>query len=206
LVVGGGTVAARKIHSLLLCGAAVTVVAPEVHEAVAALVAAGAIDAIDRSPLELHIRPYQRGEAAHYRLVVAATGDAIVDGAVHDDAEGAGVWVNVADDLTRCTFVLPAVTRDGAVTVAVSTAGASPALARWLRDRVADALGGSVGELATLLAEGRRHIHEQGRSTEEFDWRALLDGPFPDLVRHGRRDEARAVLDEFLANDTHAGP
>jgi siroheme synthase-like protein len=199
-------VAARKIQSLLWCGAAVTVVAPEVHVAVAALAAAGAIDAIDRSPLELHIRTYQRGEAAQYRLVVAATGDAVVDGAVYDDAERAGVWVNVADDLSRCTFVVPAVARDGAVTVAVSTGGASPAMASWLRDRVADALGGSVGELAALLAQGRRRIHARGRSTEEFDWRGLLDGPLPDLVRHGRRDEALAVLEEFLGNDTQTGP
>ena len=92
------------------------------------------------------------------------------------------------------------------MTVAVSTAGASPAMARWLRDRVADALGGSVGEMATLLGEARRRIHEHGRSTEEFDWRALLDGPFPNLVRHGRRDEALALLEEFLGNDSHIGP
>ncbi len=127
LVVGGGRVAARKIGGLLSCGAAVTVVAPEVHVAIGELAESGVIAAIDESPLEVHIRPYRSGEAADYLLVVAATGEAAVDDEVHRDAVGAGIWVNVADDPSRCTFVLPAVARDGVVSVAVSTAGASPA-------------------------------------------------------------------------------
>jgi siroheme synthase-like protein len=197
-VVGGVRVAARKIGGLLACGAAVTVVAPEVHVAIAELAASGAIAAIDESPLEVQIRPYAAGEAADYRLVIAATGDAAVDDAVHRDARSAGVWVNVADDPSRCTFVLPAVARDGSVSVAVSTGGSSPALAGWLRDRVVEALGPGLGDLAALLGEGRRRVHDQGRSTETIDWRRLLDGPLPDLVRRGRMDEARAALDSFL--------
>ena len=88
-------------------------------------------------PLDVQIRPYERGEAAAYRLVVTATGDPDVDGAVYADAEEAGVWVNSADDTEHCTFMLPAVHRDGPVSVAVSTGGTSPALAGWLRGRVA---------------------------------------------------------------------
>jgi len=198
LVVGGGPVAARKIAGLVACGAAVTVVAPEVHVAMGRLTDAGIIAAIDESPLEVQIRPYRRGEAADYQLVVAATGDAEVDGAVHRDATAAGVWVNVADDASRCSFILPAVARDGSVCVAVSTAGASPALAGWLRDRVVEALGPGLGDLAALLEEGRRRVHAQGRSTESVDWRAVLDGPLPELVRQGRMDQARAALDAFL--------
>jgi siroheme synthase-like protein len=198
LVVGGGRVAARKVGGLLECGAAVTVVAPEVHVAMGELAEAGIIAAIDGSPLEVQIRPYRAGEASEYLLVVAATGNEAVDDAVHRDAVGAGVWVNVADDPARCSFVLPAVARDGPVSIAVSTAGASPALARWLRDRVVGALGPGIGDLATLLESGRRRLHDQGRSTESLDWRTLLDGPLPELVRQGRMDEAHAVLDAFL--------
>ena len=205
LVVGGGPVAARKISGLLACGAAVTVVAPEVHVAIGKLADAGAIDAIDEAPLEVQIRPYRSGEAADYLLVLAATGNRTVDDAVHRDAVAAGVWVNVADDASRCTFVLPAVTRDGDVSVAVSTAGASPALAGWLRDRVAAALGPGLGELATLLEEGRQRVHDQGASTETIAWRTLLDGPLPELVRQGRIAEARAALHAFL-DDSDAPP
>ena len=198
LVVGGGRVAARKIGGLLTCGAAVTVVAPEVHVAMRELIDAGIIAAIDESPLEVQIRHYASGEAAEYVLVISATGDSDVDDEVCRDAQSAGVWVNVADDPSRCSFVLPAVARDGAVSIAVSTAGASPALAGWLRDQAVEALGAGVGDLAALLDEGRRRVHDQGRSTEALDWRSLLDGPLPDMVRRGRMDEARATLDAFL--------
>jgi len=199
LVVGGGRVAARKISGLLACGAAVTMVAPEVHVAIGELTAAGVVAAIDESPLEVQIRPYRSGEAANYLLAVAATGEASVDEVVHRDALAAGVWVNVADDASRCTFILPAVARDGTVSIAVSTAGASPALAGWLRDRIVLALGPNIGDLAALLEEGRRRIHDQGGSTETLDWRAVLDGPLPEMVRQGRIDDARAALDAFLA-------
>jgi siroheme synthase-like protein len=108
------------------------------------------------------------------------------------------VWVNVADDASHCSFLLPAVARDGDVSVAVSTAGASPALAAWLRDRVVEALGPGMGDLAALLEEGRRRVHDLGRSTETIAWRELLDGSLPELVRQGRIDEARVALHAFL--------
>ena len=199
LVVGGGRVAARKIGGLLACGAAVTMVAPEVHVAIRDLTDTGAIAAIDEPPLDVQIRPYAPGEAADYLLVIAATGVAEVDNVVYHDAQGAGIWINVADDPARCSFVLPAVARDGEVSIAVSTAGASPALAGWLRDLVVEALGPGMGELAALLDEGRRRVHDQGKSTETLDWRTLLDGPLPDLVRRGQIDDARTTLDAFLS-------
>ena len=200
LVVGGGRVAARKARSLLECGAAVTMVAPEVHEALGLLSAEGTIAAIDGPPLDVQLRPYERGEAARYQLVVTATGDGDVDAAVHADAEEAGVWVNSADDPEHCSVVLPAVWRQGPVTVAVSSGGESPALSTWLRSRVAEALGPEVGVLAALLGEARRRVRAAGRSTEEVDWQSLLQGPLPDLVRIGRLDEARSVLASALSD------
>jgi precorrin-2 dehydrogenase / sirohydrochlorin ferrochelatase len=194
LVVGGGRVAARKVRSLLECGAVVTMVAPEAHEALGLLSATGTIAAIDGPPLDVQLRPYSPGEAAGYRLVITATGDPEVDAAVHDDAEAAGVWVNSADDPEHCSFVLPAVWRDGPVTVAVSSQGESPALSTWLRTQVAAAVGPGVGVLAELIGEARRELQAAGRSTEELDWQSLLHGPLPDLVRAGRVAEARAVL------------
>jgi siroheme synthase-like protein len=109
------------------------------------------------------------------------------------------VWVNSADDPAHCSFQLPAVWRSGPVAVAVSTGGASPALASWLRDRVATAVGPWVGDLALVLGEARRELHGAGRSTEEVDWAAVLAGPLPGLVAEGRLDEARATLAAVLA-------
>jgi siroheme synthase-like protein len=204
LVVGGGRVAARKISGLLRCGAIVTVVAPEAHVAVGLLAQDGAFDRIQGPPMTVHLRPYRPGEAAAYRLVVTATGDPSVNADVYRDAEEAGVWVNSADDPDRCTFVLPAVTRDGSVTVAVSTGGSSPALASWLRRRIADTVVPGLGPLAELLDEARASIHARGASTESVDWEALLDGPLPALVLEGDEAAARRLLDAAVEGATPA--
>jgi siroheme synthase-like protein len=204
LVVGGGRVAARKIAGLLTCGAAVTVVAPEAHVAIGLLSQDGAFGRLTGPHLTVHLRPYDPGEAAAYRLVVTATGDPAVDALVYRDAVAAGVWVNSADDPAHCTFVLPAVTRDGPVSVAISTGGASPALASWLRRRVAEAMGPGLGALAALLDEARQRIHTRGASTETVDWEALLDGPLPALVRQGDLDGARVLLEAAIERATPA--
>lgn len=190
LVVGGGPVAARKITGLVRGGALVTVVAPRVDPDIERMAAVLGVT-IER-------RPYQPGDAAGYRLVITATGVPEVDAAVATDADAAGVWVNSADDAAHCTFLLPAIHRDGPVTVAVSTGGASPALATWLRRQIADALGERVGELAEILAEARCTVHASGRPTESIDWHAILAGPLLELVRAGNVDGARRLLDQAV--------
>jgi siroheme synthase-like protein len=184
LVVGGGPVAARKARALLACGALVTVIAPDL-----------CADMEGLSPLTLERHPYAAGDASGFRLVLTATGDAEVDGSVYRDADAAGIWVNSADDLAHCSLTLPSVHRDGAVSVAVSTGGASPALASWLRGQLAAQIGGGLDDLAQVLAAARARVKESGLRTDEIDWTGLLDGALPELVRQGRMDEAQALID-----------
>jgi siroheme synthase-like protein len=205
LVVGGGHVAARKTRSLLACKATVTMVAPEVHEALGILSADGTIGSITGAPLDVRLRPYERGEAAQYCLVVTATGDPEVDGSVAEDAQRAGVWVNSADDPANCTFLLPSVHRLGNITVSVSTSGSSPALATWLRGRIASMLDPSLENLAVLLDEARQIVHARGESTETVAWSQLLDGPLPGLVAAGRIDEARRIIRDALLQERKDG-
>ncbi len=185
LVVGGGRVAARKARALLDCGAAVTVIAPSLGDDMEALVPA--LHAVER-------REYGEGDASIYRLVVTATGIPEVDGAVYADADAAGVWTNSADDLAHCSFILPAVHRDGAVTVSVSTGGLSPALASWLRTRLASECGDGLGILAQLLGEARANLKRAGLRSDSVDWAHLLDGPLLELIRAGEIDNARATV------------
>jgi precorrin-2 dehydrogenase/sirohydrochlorin ferrochelatase len=185
LVVGGGSVAARKARTLLECGAQVTVIAPSLAPEMEDLT--DRLQSVER-------RAYARGDAAHFRLVVTATGRPDVDGAVHDDAESAGVWVNSADDRAHSSFILPAVYRDGSVTVAVSTGGLSPAFASWLRDRLATTCGDDMGAMAALIGEARERLRRDGRPSDSVDWAALLDGPLLDLVQAGDWDNARAIV------------
>jgi precorrin-2 dehydrogenase/sirohydrochlorin ferrochelatase len=163
LLVGGGAVAARKAAGLVAAGAAVTVVAPEVHPDIEAL------------PVTVERRPYRRGEVAGYRLAVTATGDAEVNQTVFDDGEAAGVWVNAADDPERCSFTLPAVVRRGPVVVTASTGGASPALASWLRERLDAQLAPELCELAAILAARRAELKAEGRATDEIDWAPIIE-------------------------------
>ena len=197
LVVGGGSVAARKARSLVECGAAVTVVAPSLCSEMEAL--EPLLHAIER-------RPYRSADASAFRLVVTATGNADVDGAVYADAEASGIWVNSADDPVHCSFILPAVHRDGAVTVSVSTGGLSPALASWLRDRIADGWGDGLDALAQVLGEARGRLRAAGIPSDSVDWRALLEGPLPALVQSGDLEGARAVVTAATGHWLHGAP
>jgi siroheme synthase-like protein len=195
LVVGAGPVGARKARGLLASGARVTVVAPRIGVQMEAL-ADG-----DPSPgtLVVEVRPYRSPEAADHLLVVSATGDPAVDAVVTADAVAAGTLVNRADTggddtgPTAGSVRLPAVHRDGPVTLTVSTAGSGPALALWLRARAAAALGPDVAVLARLVDEARTALQDTGRATDSIDWGPVLDEVAP-LVAEGRLDEARRSL------------
>lgn len=159
LVVGGGRVAHRKIEGLLQAGAEVAVVAKS------------AIDSIRSMPVHVVLRGYESADLGDVRLVIAATDDPAVNAAVSADATARGIWVNSADDPANCTFTLPAVARDGEVTVAVSTGGASPALASHLRGEIEVWLAEiGAADAAIDLAAQRRELHARGVSTETVDW------------------------------------
>jgi len=186
LVVGGGKVATQKATRLADAGAVITVVAPEVTDELAALAAA------------VHRRPYATGDIDGHRLVVSATGIPDVDGAVYADGEAAGVWVNSADDPAHCSVTLPAVVRRGDITVAVSTAGRSPAMATWLRRQLEDQIDEAHVTLLQLLSERREALRSQGTPTEGLAWQEVIDGGLLDLVRAGRIAEARERLQACL--------
>jgi precorrin-2 dehydrogenase/sirohydrochlorin ferrochelatase len=192
LVVGGGSVAARKVEGLLACAANVHVVALAVGAEVRALA----------PPVTFEARAYRRGEVAAYRLVIAATDSPDVNRAVFTDGEAAGVWVNGADDPDNCSFTLPSVLRRGALLVTVSTGGRSPALASWLRLRLENELGPEYETLLELLATERDAIRAAGRSTEGVDWRSALDSGMLDMIREGQLVKARERLQACLSSSS----
>jgi precorrin-2 dehydrogenase / sirohydrochlorin ferrochelatase len=193
LVVGGGRVALRKVEGLLACGAAVTVVAPIVDPGIRGL----------KGDVTVHERSYEPGEAASggYRLVITATDDTATNQRVHDDADGAGIWVNSADDPERCTFTLPAIVRNGPLMLTVATGGHSPALAAHLKRELAATYGGDdYRTLLDLLEEARSAIQDEGRATEGLAWQTALDSDMLSLIRGGRISEARDRLKTCLSS------
>ncbi len=193
LVVGGGAVASRKVAGLHECGAEVTVVAPEIDRSISELATRA------EATVQIRRRPYRSGEASGYRLVITATGIAEVDRRAAADADAAGVWVNSADDAEHCSFFLPSVHRQGRVTVSVSTGGASPALAAWLRRRLGAVLGAHLEPLAEVLERARLGLRAAGRPTHALDWSGLLDGDLPRLLEAGHRAAAERLVDAALA-------
>jgi precorrin-2 dehydrogenase / sirohydrochlorin ferrochelatase len=164
LVVGGGPIGRRKALGLVAAGARVTVVAPDIVEGLADEVA------------EVRQRPYIPSDLDGHRLAITATGIVEVDAAVSADAQARGMQVNSADDPQRCTFILPAVARRGRVSIAVSTDGTAPALASWLRDRIAEYVDSiaDIGAVAADLQAQRDDLHRNGVSTEDIDWRPRI--------------------------------
>jgi uroporphyrin-III C-methyltransferase/precorrin-2 dehydrogenase/sirohydrochlorin ferrochelatase len=167
LVVGGGWVALRKVEGLLAEGARLTVVAPEPVPPLAELAAKGEI--------ELCRRTYAPGEAGGYALAFAATDDRQVNRQVHDDARGAGVWVNVADDPELCTFHLPSRVRRGALQIAIASAGEAPFVVRRLRQFLEHRFGPEWAEWVEAAARFRRAVRgrhlappEQERCFDRF--------------------------------------
>jgi precorrin-2 dehydrogenase / sirohydrochlorin ferrochelatase len=140
LVVGAGPVGLEKAAGLAECGAHVTVVAPE------------AVPEIGALGVRWLPRAYEPADLDGRFLVVAATSDEAVNRRVFADAEARGLLCNVADVPELCSFILPAVHREGPIAVAISTGGASPALAQLLRDRIAAQIGPETAALARRLA------------------------------------------------------
>jgi precorrin-2 dehydrogenase/sirohydrochlorin ferrochelatase len=147
LVVGAGDVGLEKVEGLLACGADVTLVAPDAIPALEELAAEGSITYLRRE--------YESGDLEGHLIAIAATNDTDVNIGVYDDAEARAMLINVVDVPPLCNFILPAIVRTGPLAVAISTAGASPALAKRMKREIADMFGEPYADLAVMLNEAR---------------------------------------------------
>ncbi len=177
LLVGGGVVAARKVGALLKRQIRVTVVAPEICPELQELTA--------DSGLVIHQRRYQRGDLAEHWLVIAATDDAELNQEVFAQAEQARIFCNVVDKPKLCSFHVPAVVRQGLLQIAISTGGASPALARNIRQKLEEQFGPAYEELLQALLElrkcfGQKYPLDEARRRELLE--SFLDSPGSKLL------------------------
>ena len=195
VVIGGGTIATRKVESLLIAGACVAVISPSLTGDLAARAARGEIEHVARA--------YRPGDLAGAMLAYAATDDETVHAAVACEAEAAGVLLNVVDRPQRCTFIAPSILRRGDLTVAVSTSGGSPALARRVREDLERSLGPEYERALDVLARLRRHLQTRTMSSAERQ-RILTGLVGSDLLDRLRAPDADAVdrlLAEYAGND-----
>lgn len=193
LVVGAGPVALRKIELLVAAGARVSVVAPTMHPDTAAFCA--------ERDVRVERRRVQDSDCEGHLLVVAATGIAEVNESVSRACQARNTLVNCVDSRGLSSALFPALVDRGSVTVAVSTGGASPTLARRLRERIEATLPAGVGTLADYLSGKRSRIRAALGSVAERQrfWDRVLDGRLPDLLARGDAAAADALLSEELA-------
>jgi siroheme synthase-like protein len=190
VVVGGGREGQRKIEGLLAAEGHVTVIAPKLTRDLQARLAAGEIDLIQRE--------YRDGDLEGYELCMVATDDGAVNAEVSAEGKRRGIWVNAADDPPNCDFILPAVIRRGAITVASSTGGASPALARRLREELEAYLTEEMPALAELLREVRADLRSRGIVPDAEVWQDAIDEELRVLLAQRKHRQAKVRLLEAL--------
>ncbi len=198
VVVGGGEIGLEKVEGLLACDGEVTLIAPEAEPA------------LEEYAREGSIRWEQRAYAGPADLegvfmAIAATDDTDVNIAVYDDAERRTMLVNVVDVPPLCNFILPAIVRTGPLAIAISTAGASPALAKRIKRQIAEEYGEPYARLAVLLNEVRgwaKATLETYQDRKEF-FEGIVGGePDPvELLRSGDEDGVRGLIE--AAQSTH---
>jgi len=198
LVVGGGKVGLEKVEGLLICGGEVTLVAPQAVPELAAYAREGSI--------RWERREFLDSDLDGKFMAVAATGATEVNISVYEGAERRTMLCNVVDVPPLCNFILPAIVRSGPLAIAISTAGASPALAKRLKREIAQAYGEPYAQLAVILNEARgwaKATLPTYQDRKEF-FEGIVNGkPDPvELIKAGRKDEVATLIE--AAKETHA--
>ncbi|HSD79453.1 MAG TPA: bifunctional precorrin-2 dehydrogenase/sirohydrochlorin ferrochelatase [Solirubrobacteraceae bacterium] len=199
LVVGGGDVGLEKVEGLLACDGDVTLVAPEAVPALAELAGEGSI--------RWERRDYAgAGDLDGVFMVIACTDDTDVNIGIYEDAERRAMLVNVVDVPPLCNFILPAIVRTGPLAIAISTAGASPALAKRMKREVAELFGAEYAQLAVMLndvrgwAKGTLPTYQDRKAFFE----EIVNGD-PDPVALLRAGDAGAVRELIAAAQRRHG-
>jgi precorrin-2 dehydrogenase / sirohydrochlorin ferrochelatase len=196
VVVGGGDIGLEKVEGLLACNGDVVLIAPEAVPELQRLAEEGSIEWIRRE--------YAPEDIERTFVVIAATNDTDVNIGVYNDAERRAMLVNVVDVPPLCNFILPAIVRTGPLAIAISTAGASPALAKRIKREIADTYGVEHARLAELLNDARGWA--KGNLPTYQDRKAFFEGIVngePDpiaLLRAGDEDGVRALIEAARAS------
>jgi precorrin-2 dehydrogenase/sirohydrochlorin ferrochelatase len=194
VVIGGGDVGLEKVEGLLACDADVTLVAPEAHPELVQLALEGSIR-WDR-------REYRAEDLVGCLIAIAATDDTDVNIRVFEDADRRAMLVNVVDVPPLCNFILPAIVRSGPLAIAISTAGASPALAKRMKREIGELFGEPYALLAVLLNEARgwaKATLPTYQDRKQF-FESIVEGdPDPvELLRAGRFEDVRELIDNAM--------
>jgi precorrin-2 dehydrogenase / sirohydrochlorin ferrochelatase len=184
LLIGAGTIAEGRAIQLLEAGARLRMIAPNATATLRRLAAEGQLELLERA--------YAPGDLPRHSLVFVATDDRRVSAAVAEEARALGIWLNAADEPDLCDFTLPSIGRRGPITVAVSTNGLAPALARHLRERLVDRIALHHVQLARLSGWLRGRLPRGADRSRLL--RLLVEEDIGGLLARGQRRAAWARL------------
>ena len=190
VVIGGGEIGERKVESLVESSAEVTLISPDVTRRLQELAQAGRI--------AWHPRRYRQGDLKGAFLAIAATDVRDVNQAIAAEAQEEKVVLNVVDDAPLCSFIAPSIVKRGDVTLAISTGGSSPALARKLKESIQDSDLLRYADLADVLSKARSLVKQQRMVVDADRWQEGITECLIDLVNSGRSEEALDELMSFL--------
>lgn len=192
LVVGGGSIAARKVALLRKAGADVTVVSPECCDELSALVSEGQIKHIAET--------YKAKHMDDRVLVIAATDQRDVNEQVSALANEKNIPVNVVDNPDLCSFIMPSIIDRSPIQIAISTGGTSPVLARMIRTKLEGTIPAAYGKLAALAEGFRDKVKKSFPNVESRRgfWEKILEGTVAELVFSGHESEAKTMLDKAI--------
>jgi precorrin-2 dehydrogenase/sirohydrochlorin ferrochelatase len=191
LVVGGGEVVSRKVQTLLECGARVKLVAPKIRAEVKDLAA-------EFKELAWEERPYQEADMAGVFLVIAGTDDSAVNARVAKDAAKNKALCNVVDDPAQCSFIVPATVRQGHLTIAISTDGISPALARDIRRELEGRYGPEYKAFLDLLEDFRPAIKKLPAGKKKKAWEKIVNPRTIQLVKAGKISGVNDMIKDLI--------
>jgi siroheme synthase-like protein len=192
VVIGGGNVGEEKVKRLLECEADVVVISPQVKDGVRGLVTGGKVTWVRRQ--------YRPGDLEGAFIAIASTDDNHVNRQIALEAEQRKVLLNVVDVTPLCTFIAPSVARRGEVTIASSTGGASPALARTFREELMASRILEYADLAPLLSEARSELKRRKITVHPDHWQACITEELLNMVQAGKNEEASKILMSQLLN------
>jgi precorrin-2 dehydrogenase len=192
LVIGGGSVATRKVASLLSCGAVVRVISPQAKKRICELAETGLLEWLQRK--------YRHGDLQGARLVFAATDNHEIQDRIIGEANAAGILVNVVTRPEACTFQVPAALRQGELLITVSTGGGSPALATRIKQELQRVYGADYGRLVALMSELRRQVVPSSGLQKEHKriFERVLDADVFAYIRKQEWGELEALLRTIL--------
>ena len=193
VIVGGGRVAARKVEKLLPFGPVLTVIAPRIEDCMRTLEKRPREQEHGAASLLLEERAFALEDLAGADFVIAATDDEALNGRIAEYCQMARIPVNVVDDREKCTFFFPALVKEGALTVGISTDGKSPVAAAWVRRKITGTLPYGLGDTIDLMGQIRPLVME--RVPQEDDRKRILEK----LFLYCLEKEGRAALEELSA-------